>query len=685
MAVGSPPDYDAFLRAVELTGGSRAAHKLYLALSALDPAAELARRASWLEALARWVCAGPKLPAIAGASNEPPATTRLRLLVRALHSVPEFGQRVRALVASTLADVRPIRLLCETGLPNDRGLWSETSERLYRRLLPSPPDESDLAELVKHMFRSERDADWLAQLPAEVVAALHEQLGDPWEPLRDATHDALALLATRVSALGLSQDIRRRSSPGPVREAPFFRIAHAAHSEFPELIKGCRRELLVVYENLEQYGVSVDVVYGIEVITKCLERIEAILAALEAGVEPEQHAAEAQLLAKLVRARIREDSIADVIRSNLRMLSRKVIERAGETGEHYITVSRKEWLKMLASACGGGVLTVFTCVVRFYTKWGGFAPAVEGLLSAVNYAGSFVAMQLCGFTLATKQPSMTAAALAGSIRETRDAHRLDDLVTTIARICRSQMAAALGNIGAVIPAAVLFELWFRRSRERAFLDPDTAAYTIASFHPFQSGTILFAALTGVLLWCSSLGAGWLENWAVYRRLPEAIAEHRVKRFIGAGIPRWFSRQFSKHVAGFGGSVTLGFLLGMVPAFGLFFGLPLEVRHVTLSTGSLVLAAAALGTDAIMLSGTLWAALGILIIGILNFGVSFTLALAVAFRAREVPLTHSLRLLGKVLVRFFKSPLEFIFPPSWEKELPAHSFRPSHAHEPHGPH
>lgn len=42
----------------------------------------------------------------------------------------------------------------------------------------------------------------------------------------------------------------------------------------------------------------------------------------------------------------------------------------------------------------------------------------------------------------------------------------------------------------------------------------------------HSGTVFYAALTGVLLWLSSLGAGWLENWIVYRRLPEALAKHR---------------------------------------------------------------------------------------------------------------------------------------------------------------
>jgi hypothetical protein len=55
------------------------------------------------------------------------------------------------------------------------------------------------------------------------------------------------------------------------------------------------------------------------------------------------------------------------------------------------------------------------------------------------------------------------------------------------------------------------------------------------FDPVGSGTIFFAAFTGVLLWVSSLFAGWFENWIVFRRVPEAIEHHRFgKRF---GHPR----------------------------------------------------------------------------------------------------------------------------------------------------
>src|SRR5262245_65560126 len=96
-------------------------------------------------------------------------------------------------------------------------------------------------------------------------------------------------------------------------------------------------------------------------------------------------------------------------------------------------------------------------------------------------------------------------------------------------------------------------------------------------------------VTGVILWASSLCAGWLENWSVYRRLPEAIAEHRIRRVIGARTTRWLSRVFAHNIAGFGGNVSIGLMLGLTHSIGEFVGVPLDVRHVTLSTGSLTFA------------------------------------------------------------------------------------------------
>jgi site-specific recombinase len=317
---------------------------------------------------------------------------------------------------------------------------------------------------------------------------------------------------------------------------------------------------------------------------------------------------------------------------------------------------------MLASAAGGGVLTMATCVGKFFTKWGHYPLFVDGALSSLNYSASFIIMQLCGFTLATKQPSLTAAALAGTIRETKGDNRLTDLVTMIARISRSQFAAACGNIGAVIPAVLVFSFVWRQTIGHDFLPAEAARATIESLDPLHSATIPYAALTGIFLWLSSLGAGWVSNWVAYRRLPEAIEHHRSSRAIGSDRMRRLARFVDHHVSGIGGSVTLGVLLGMTPVLGKFFGLPLDVRHVTLSTGSLTLSIVSLGPSALATGSVQRAMAGIILIGLLNFGVSFALALAVAFRAREVSQMERLRLFGAVVRRFFRSPTEFFFPP-----------------------
>jgi site-specific recombinase len=185
----------------------------------------------------------------------------------------------------------------------------------------------------------------------------------------------------------------------------------------------------------------------------------------------------------------------------------------------------------------------------------------------------------------------------------------------------------------------------------------------------HSGTVFFAALTGVLLWSSSIVAGWIENWAVYRRLPEAIADHRLGRIVGRRAMASCSRFFLRNVSGFGGNVALGLLLGMTPVMGKFFGLPLDVRHVTLSTGALTLAVCALGPESVSHGSSWAAALGIVVVGILNFGVSFALALAVALRARQVERSDRVRLLLSVVATFARSPRQFLLP-SFAQGAPA---------------
>jgi site-specific recombinase len=475
--------------------------------------------------------------------------------------------------------------------------------------------------------------------------------------------------------LGLSREIRARSPDVALAASPFFLLPRLCDALFSgvgsaascrDQIGACREALGNVLAHLEEFGVSVDVVYRLEVIGKNLDRLQDLLTIVDARTPPERARRAMTLLGRLVTARARDRSLRDILGTNLHLLARKVIEHAGETGEHYITTTRAEWWKMMLSGGGGGLITAGTTALKYFVYWGHFPLFVEGAFASANYALSFLLMQLCGFTLATKQPSMIAAALAGALRGSERDPRLDRLVTLIARICRSQLAAAVGNVGMVIPGAIAVHFLWLRWTGHAFLDAASAEHTIESFHPLRSGTVFFAALTGVLLWLSSLGAGWLENWATYRRIADGIAHHRAGNVVGRRTMRWLARRVQHGVAGVGGNISIGVLLGMTPVLGRFFGLPLEVRHVTLSTGSLTLAVCSLGIDGLHPGGLLAAILGIVVMLALNFGVSFALALAVALRARSIDHAGT-RLLRAVLTRLRQRPLQFVLPLQDEPE------------------
>lgn len=650
------PSRDEFLKILAAFDG-RAAGLLRVLLAKCRADAPLPDQLTVVEQLGRFIVAGPTM-----ASGYHPAIARLELLVQALERIPAARQRFQATLHAVLTQTRAVKLFGEIGLPNERGLLAETTDRLARRLLPEPPALHELWMLASHILRKPEDLAWLGPAADPLLHRLAAAGGDAWAPLRESVQDAISLITTRIAALGMAEAFRTRTAAGAIRESPLYHLTRATPQQMPSLIDACREHLQQVRVALEDHGVSIDVVYSIDAIERGLNRVELLLPFVEDADDIEPSYEIRAVLASVGRGLVGGRSFSQLLSDNLRLLARKVIERAGRTGEHYVTSSKREYWSMLASAAGGGVLTCGTAVGKFFIKWGHWPLFIDGLFSSIVYAGSFVVMQLLGFTLATKQPSMTAAALAGTIRDKAGPGRLDELVRLIARIARSQFAAAAGNVGAVIVTALVFDLIWVATTGSSFLDEKGSRAVIQSFDPLGSGTVFFAALTGVLLWMSSLFAGWFENWIVYRRLPEAIEHHRWGKRLGKQrMARW-ARFLEHHAAGFGGSVSLGFMLGLMPVFAKFFGLPLDVRHVTLSTGSLTLALNSVTIEGVGWTAFLLAAWGIAIIGLLNFGVSFALALVVALRARDVPVGERRTLPGAVLRRFVKYPLEFFFPP-----------------------
>lgn len=609
---------------------------------------------------------------------------RERVWVSILAASDEVRDRYHAAIVSILEETDGVALFAQSGLPTDRGLFPETVDRFFRVVLPAPREETDLSKLFLRLFPTQREVERFFNMPTQLLDQIEEfsvSIHHPgvWDKPVSWLFDAFSLLGARVQGLGLSEKLRTRSQAGSVQESAFYRLTRdgdalidalrrrqdvaACAQSWKATVGECRAELERIVAHLDARGVNLDIVYALDVVEKSLLRMEIIAGVLVAQPGPPKKVTTTRLLRDVIRGRLEDSSLVNLFHNSFRLLAKKIVEWAGKTGEHYITSNREEYSQMWRAALGGGILTVGTAAIKLLVTHRGLPPFVEGFLAGLNYAVSFVLMQNFHLALATKQPSMTGAALARIIHHSRDASNSDELTTYVQRIVRSQLAAALGNILAVSAGAVVFSVIWRAIFGRPFLSEETAWYSVHSLFPFRSGTILYAIITGVILWLSSLAGGWIENWAVYHQLPKAIAEHRLGSSFDPEKVARIADSFSKNIAGWGGSIALGFMLGMTPMIGHFFGLPLDVRHVTLSSGTLALGAASLGLEVVGTGALLFASLGIAFTFVMNLGVSFYLALRLALRAQDVSRHDHLEILRTLFHCLMTSPRGFFLPPA----------------------
>lgn len=603
---------------------------------------------------------------------------RVRHLAQLLERNPAWAERLAAIFLEWMDSADMVRILCQAGLSQETGFAGELSDRIARRVFPRPDRELDWAELLSDLFPESQDADWIEAFPEEGLAPLlaviiaripSSQAEALRARLKESVTDALLVLCSRAAALGVSDVIRMRLSYTRISRSPFVeldrRVAEALFNETEsparfsrsrEAMALAEREIHQVYRSLESTGVSVNLVYKLEGLSAVLGRIQLLLDTFEAceRLRLEKHIP--RLLTELIRSDAGSRSVSGLLRESAHLLARKIIERTGDTGEHYIARSRKEYWALWGAAAGGGALTGLTMTIKLGITKLSLAPFMEGVLSTINYAGSFIGMQAMGFSLATKQPSMTASALAAKMEGAKGKLAMEEISREIILIIRSQLAAAAGNILFVIPSAFLLDRLARLLWHGPMMSPKYAGYFIESIDPSSSLTVFYAALTGVLLFASSIFAGWSENWVVYRRIPQFLAQSdRLAKRVGTQRAARWGEALPKIVSSLSGNISLGFLLAFTPLFGGFLGLPLDVRHVTLTTGALVMALLSLGGESVQLATVLWASAGVAVIGILNFGVSFALALEVAVRARQVPRAWVLRVLRVVLLRIALKP------------------------------
>ncbi|WP_175978439.1 site-specific recombinase [Burkholderia sp. BCC1047] len=678
-----------------------AGHQLDALLANADADASYAERSEWLIELAHWLRRNGTVqdaPAERDADTRAyPAHARLRYLFHVLDRNPAWKAHAARILRGILRECDGISLLCDAGMPVHSGFFGALFERIDSSLIPPAPNRRELSALFTLMFPTPEDAKWIDALPDDLLARVAELISfdvtdeerhEPGSFSRDLLA-ALHNLTCQISSTGLSQTVRSRLSDDdarkplerqPLESQPFYRLtramlavetAHAAVEDGGDpskllhevnylrvLLDECRIAVDDVFAHLYRNGVSVDIVFQVERMRMRILRAEMLL---NAWMARDDLRGMAHLTAELVDANQSSQSVAHLVRSNFSLFARKLVETNADTGEHYISRGRAEYLKMLRMAAGGGLVTVATVCVKFAITGAHLQSMLEGLLAGINYAASFMLMHFLHFTLATKQPAMTAPTLARELDDTGHDEGVKAFVGSVIALIRTQAAAISGNVLVVLPVCLLVQLFASNVLHANLISPEKAHATLHSFS-LLGPTPFYAALTGVLLWASSLLAGWADNWFVLHRVGDALTYNRRLRLtLGAAGAAKLAHFCRSNVAGVVANVGLGLMLGLVPAIVTVFMFPFEVRHVTLSAGSIGVALGVLGKGALGTPELWWAGAGVLSMAILNVLVSFALAFTMAVRSRSLRPTKVRALVAAIVRTVLSNPLALFWP------------------------
>ena len=686
-------------------------------LGRIDPGADQVERHLWLHDVLEWIRGD--------AQDVQAAVGRVRQILAAVGRMPDWPPRWRAWWQEFITHVDATPLLADYGFAPRTAFASELGHRLLRKWLPPTPETTDLSQLFHLLFPQAFDAQWIRAVdpatlqhaqrllfasPEQGPPALEMQPGLWEEPAREPVspppHIVLATTASawgqpvasywqnelieaimysvsQIGATGFASEIRMRMADDADTQHAFHDLAHsmdawtrqlgihglkhpetlAATELLREQLAHCRRAAGTVYAHLAEQGVSVGIVFRLRQMRDRVQRVNELLDCLFS--QNPAHST-ARLVARLIMVGQERRSVRNLIRSSSHLTAAKVAERHAESGETYITRNFREWRVMLGHALGGGFAMGFAVWFKFLIGTLALSIFWSGLVAGINYALIFVLIQLLHWTIATKQPAVTAPALAARLKAMDQPNAVDAFVDEVSHLIRSQVIAIVGNLLAVVPCVLLISAALQYGLGQPMIPVKTATASMGALDVFGP-TVLFAGFTGALLFASSIIAGWTENWFVFHRLDSAMAHHpRFRRLLGVDRARRLAQWMRDHVSGLAANISLGLMLGLTPAIALFFGLGLEVRHVTLAAGQLAAAAFTLGAP-VLHQQEFWLALGgVALVGPINVIVSFYFAFRTAVAAHNVPQVDRRRINSALLYRLLHAPLSFIFPPKKRK-------------------
>jgi len=585
------------------------------------------------------------------------------------------------------------KFLSDAGILQDVDFLFEVRKRIFAKLLPFQPKKDSLEYVLNQVFYKDTDAIWVNKIPFSELEELYDLLlfSSIYETAKeDSVLSELLLsmniITQRISGRAMETDVSKMvpeydnlDSPFVAFEKEFHQIDYRIRNSEEHYITSADlfyKQLLILHKqcidfvekafaNTSKYGISLRVNQNLLRIRQQLHRLKVLIPILLVDNEESKKRNGIHLALKLIKYNCYKNNVRDLVSESTQLLSYEVTQHTAKTGEKYITESKSEYFKMFKAALGGGLIVGILCVIKVLLGKVHTSDFGHAFLYSMNYSLGFIAIYLCGFTLATKQPAMTASALIraleqGMKKQGKPSEKHYAFAVLFARVFRSQFIAFVGNVVMAFPVSLL-GIWLIDYAFEYNIAASKWTKLLTDLSPIHSPAIFHAAIAGVFLFLSGIISGSIANRDKHGQVYYRIQEHPIlKKSFGREKTKKFASLYEKKWAGIISNFWFGIFMGSTMSIGLFFGLDLDIRHITFASGNLALGM--YGADFLMsMKYVIWGIIGIGVIGLVNFLVSFALSLGLAFRSRNIPLTELRYIISSIWQHFRFKPLSFFFP------------------------
>ncbi|REC56933.1 recombinase [Chryseobacterium piscium] len=613
--------------------------------------------------------------------------TDFKNVLNFLKSNPNSVNHFRQYIYNVFEE-RPFNLsLTEANILSENAFFPELKKRILNKILPPVEHEKTVWYLIDNVsFSPKKDLEYLHNIPEDEVNEFLSILGisDFIEKanVKSELIFSMNILSWRVTGMALEVDVVRMAPEYRNFDNPFLALQnelealaedfkinpeiqlHSKDSRYKQIkiyAEQCQDFVNIAFKNSSKYGISGKINQSLLKIRQQTQRISEIVNLLIIDQPEDIVIKSKQLIFNILNYKSHKNNISDLINDSTRLISHLITNHTAETGSHYITSSRKQYMKMFYKASGGGIIVGALCVLKMLY---GFMPGSDffhAFLYSLNYAMGFVMIYLMGFTLATKQPAMTAATMTKVLSEQESTkNNYTEFADLVSKLFRSQFIAFVGNVLLSFPIALLIiyglDVFFSQN-----LAVEKSDKLLKDLDPFESKAILHACIAGFYLFISGIISGNIGNNSVFYQIPDRIAKNLpIRRMFGARFAKSLSKYYAKNWAGIISNFWFGVFLGATAPVGLFFGLDLDIRHITFAAGNFAIGL--YGKDFTVDSSVFWISLiTVFIIGFFNFLVSFSLSMFLAFRSRKMNFGEVREIYRAIFRYFLRNPLKFFIP------------------------